>query len=100
MPGFGNFRKPVVTPCRGLGERQPRHERRLRFANVYGRYSRVREGHLAQRVLLQRDLYRLLKRQGRGLYRLLGRGCFQEPQYGYDSQDELEWSSQLRTPAA
>ena len=90
----------VVSAGRGLGERQPRHEDGSRFANVCGRHSCVREGRLAQRVLLQRDLYRLLKRKRGGLRCWLSRGCLQEAQYGDGSWDEFDESFQPWTPAA
>ena len=93
----------VVPARRSLGEGQPRQEDRSRFANVGGSYFRVRERHLAQRVLFQRDLDRLLKGKGRGLRGGLSRGRLPEPQYGNGSQARLEascqLSSQLWTPA-
>ena len=90
----------IIAPGRGLRKSQMRHQDRSCFANVSGRYPCVGQSHLAQRVLLQRDGYRLLKSEGRRLGRGLRRRGQQQCHEGQDAPSESVASSQLSTPTA
>jgi hypothetical protein len=73
---------------------------RSRLANICGHHSRVRQGHLAQRILLQRDGYRLLKGKSRSFGHGLRLNCRQQPHDGQHAQTESVASFQPCTPTA
>lgn len=88
----------IVAACRSLGERYSRHENRSGFADICGRYSRVSDGRLAERVLLQRNPYRLLQREGRGINGLLSMNRWRNPQCDCGRYDEFRGKLQLWAP--
>src|SRR6266702_4632910 len=88
----------IVAAGRSLGKSHSRHENRSRLANVRGRYSRVSDGCLTQRVFLQRDPNRLLQCEGRGIRGLLSLSRWQKPQRNYGCYSEFEGNLQLCTP--